>query len=290
MKFIDLSRLPPPSVIEEVDYETILQEMTESLLMLDPALTLVESDPSYKILQVAAYREMIKTQRDNEKIRSLMAAYAKGSELDHIGVTYYATPRLVITPEDKEAKPPVPAVMESDQDYLRRFLLAPDGWSTAGPRDSYIYHALGASPEVADVTAITTAPTEVLITVLAKGGNGSASQELIDSVYEAVNDEKIRPQTDLVTVESAEIIEFTINAALEINQGPDPEVVRQAAEASLVAFLSSQRRMGTPLIRDALLASLYVQGVQRVVIDLLEDITPTQQQAAICIDYQVSIA
>ena len=57
---IDLAKLPSPNIIESLDYETIFQGMLEGLLQRDESFSaLLESDPAYKILEVAAYRELL---------------------------------------------------------------------------------------------------------------------------------------------------------------------------------------------------------------------------------------
>ena len=83
---IDLSQLPPPSVVEPLDFEQILGAMLADLKTRFPEFTaLVESDPAYKILEVAAFRELLIRQRVNDAGRSVMLAYANGSDLDHLG-------------------------------------------------------------------------------------------------------------------------------------------------------------------------------------------------------------
>nr|WP_204374487.1 hypothetical protein [Halolamina pelagica] len=53
---IDLSQLPVPSVIEELDYEVIVAEQLDDLVARYPSYDVpAESDPAYKILEVAAY-------------------------------------------------------------------------------------------------------------------------------------------------------------------------------------------------------------------------------------------
>ncbi|MCC5811216.1 MAG: baseplate J/gp47 family protein [Ectothiorhodospiraceae bacterium] len=290
MSVIDLSKLPAPVVIEELSFEDILAEMLDDLHGRDSGLEISETDPAYRVLEVAAYREMVRRQEQNERIRMLLAAYAEGPELDHIGVTYYATERLEIDPGDPDADPPEPPTMESDEDYLRRFLLAPDGWSTAGPRDGYVYHALSADADVKDATAITEAPTEVTITVLSREGDGVASQELQDIVEAAASAEEVRPQTDLVHVQSAEILPYEIVATLEVDPGPDPEVVRAHAEERIQEFVEEHHRLGMGVVRDAALATLYVEGVRRVNLELAEDIECDDTQAAFCTGIEVTLA
>ncbi|MCP3967439.1 MAG: hypothetical protein GY750_14680 [Lentisphaerae bacterium] len=64
---IDLSLLPAPDVIETLDYELILAGMIADLQAKAPEFSaLVESDPAFKILEAAAYREVILRQRVND--------------------------------------------------------------------------------------------------------------------------------------------------------------------------------------------------------------------------------
>src|SRR5688572_21280727 len=73
---VDLSRLPAPAVVEQLDFEVIFSAMLADLRARDPQFTAItESDPAYKLLQVCAYREMIVRQRCNEACRAIMLAY-----------------------------------------------------------------------------------------------------------------------------------------------------------------------------------------------------------------------
>ena len=59
---IDLSKLPPPAIIETLDFETVLAGMRAKLLQLHPAAADVidlESEPLQKLLQVGAYQDSI---------------------------------------------------------------------------------------------------------------------------------------------------------------------------------------------------------------------------------------
>src|SRR5690242_20429434 len=113
---IDLSKLPPPEFVETLNYEAILAAMLQDFKARYPDYTnVLESDPAYKILEVAAYRELLLRHRINEAGRALLVAFALGSDLDHIGVTYYAgEQRLVIKEADTSTQPPTPKIMEDD--------------------------------------------------------------------------------------------------------------------------------------------------------------------------------
>ena len=97
---VDLSQLAPPNVVEALDFESIFASMLADLRARDSAFTaLVESDPAYKILEVAAYRELLIRQRVNDAAKAVMVAYAAGADLDQIAANYDVA-RLLITPAD----------------------------------------------------------------------------------------------------------------------------------------------------------------------------------------------
>lgn len=114
---IDLSKLPAPEFVEALSFEGILAAMLSDLTARCPSYTnLLESDPAYKILEVAAYRELLLRHRINEEGRALLVAFATGNDLDHLGITYYASEqRLVISHADTTAQPPTPTIMEDDE-------------------------------------------------------------------------------------------------------------------------------------------------------------------------------
>ncbi len=261
---INLSALPAPVVVEQIDFETILAEMVADLQARDPAFTaLVESDPAYKVLEVAAYRETLVRQRANESCLAVMLAYAAGSDLDQIGANF-SVQRLVLDEGDPDAIPPVPPTYESDEDYRARIQLSFEGFTTAGSKGSYIFHGLGADADVKDIDAVSPTPGNVTVYVLSRTGDGTASPELIAAVAATLNGDQIRPMTDNVTVQSAAIVTYTVDAELVILPGPDPEVVRQAAVDAITAYTEAQRKIGYDVTLSGVYAALHQPGVQRV--------------------------
>jgi phage-related baseplate assembly protein len=192
---IDLSTLSAPSVVEPLDYLTILNAMVTDLQARDSAFSaLVESDPAWKILEVCAYREFLLRQRVNDASRAVMLAYATGTDLENLGAIF-GTTRKTITPADLTALPPTAAVMESDSDFRYRITLALEGLSTAGPEGSYLYHALQ-SPNVIDASIVgppTVAAGNVLVTLLGPIGSGSVTSSVISEVAGILNAEDVRP-------------------------------------------------------------------------------------------------
>lgn len=287
---IDLSRLPPPEVVEPLDFETVLAERKARLLELTPAAdrpalaaTLaLESEPLTKLLQENAYREFALRQRINEAARAVMLAWSRGADLDQLAANFHVQ-RFLLDAGDPNAVPPVPPTYESDDELRARVQLAFEGLSVAGPRMAYVFHALSADARVSDVSAVSPAPAEALITVLAREGDGTAPQDLLDQVAAALNDENVRPVADRVTVQSASIVPYTIDATLHLYPGPEAEPIVAEAEARLAAYISAQRRIGRDIRRSAVYAVLHVEGVQRVeLVEPAEDVVIDTSEAAWC--------
>lgn len=297
MPTIDLSQLPAPEVIEAVDYETILAERKATLVSLYPeeeqeaiSRTLaLESDPIVKVLEESAYREAILLQRINEAAVAGMVAYAIGSDLDQLAANNNVE-RLIITPADEAQIPPVAAEMESDSDLRQRIPAAFEGMSVAGPSGAYEFHALSADGRVADASATSPAPAEVTVTILSREGDGTAPDDLLQVVSLALNDDEVRPVGDRLTVISAQIVNYSVNAVLFVYPGPATEPILAAAKAQLTAYINEQRRLGRDIRRSAIYAALHVQGVQRVELQQpTGDVVLNKTQAAFCTETRVVI-
>lgn len=261
---INLSALPAPVVVEQISFETILAEMVADLQARDPVFSaLLESDPAFKVLEVAAYRETLVRQRANESSLAVMLAYATDTDLDQIGANF-SVQRLLIDAGDPDAIPPVPPTYESDIDYRARIQLSFEGFTTAGSKGSYIFHGLGADPDVKDIDAVSPTPGVVVVYVLSRSGDGTASPELIAAVDTTLNGEQIRPMTDQVTVQSAAIVNYTVDAELVILPGPDPSVVLEESIAAITAYAEAQRKIGYDVTLSGVYAALHQPGTQRV--------------------------
>lgn len=291
MSIVDLSELPAPDVLEPLDFEEVY---TESLgvfrdFMGDNWSAPLESDPVVKLLEAGAYARIGDRARVNDAAKALMLAYAIRGDLDQLGANVN-TPRLVIQAEDLRAVPPVEKITESDDAYRERIQMAYEGLTTAGPRNSYKLHARNASALVADASAESPAPACVTVTVLGLSGDGTVSPELLAVVAAAVNDENVRPLGDRVTVQSAEVLPYRVDAVLHM-KGPGPEsaVALAEAERRLAAWINPRRRLGVEVARSAVDAQVHVPGVSRVELTGWQDLAPTEAQAAFCTGYSVTL-
>lgn len=297
MPTIDLSLLPPPDVVESLDFEVLFAEYKAALIEATPkeqraaiARTLeLESEPLTKLLQVNCYRELLLRQRVNEAARASMVAFATGADLDQLAANN-GVKRLVLFAGDENAIPPIPPEYESDSDLRVRIPGAFEALSVAGPVGSYEYHARSADGRVADASVISPKPAYVTVTVLSREGNGTAPVDLIEKVDTALNDEDVRPVADRVTVQSAKIVNYEIEAVIYCYPAPEYEPITEAAEAQLKRYTTQQHRLGRDIVLSAIYAALHVQGVQRVEIKKpISDIKLDKTQASYCTNINVTL-
>ncbi|WP_148716686.1 baseplate assembly protein [Chitinolyticbacter meiyuanensis] len=269
----DFSRLPPPDLIVRSDFEAILARRKADLLKLVPAdqranvertLTL-ESEPMAILLQEAAYAELLFEQRVNEAALGSMLATAQGADLDNRAADYGVS-RLLITPADPAAVPPIAAVWESDDRLRLRAQMALEGLSVAGPRAAYVFHALSVSANVADVAVHSPASDGVVhVHVLDARGGGVPDAQLLADVQAALSAETVRPLCDKVTTLASVPINVDISAIIEFE--PDGEALSgslSGARARLDALLQQRRALGQVLPVSAIDAALHTDGVRRV--------------------------
>ncbi|WP_031236730.1 baseplate assembly protein [Asticcacaulis sp. AC460] len=272
---IDLSQLPAPNVIAALDYETILAEMVA--LMQTGVVGVFdgipdfdgtnEADPAVKVLQVAAWCRLLDRAKANDDAKAVMVAYATGADLDNLGALFQVT-RLE---------------GELDDRFRRRIVLAPDGYSVAGPESAYIYHALSASLDVLDATATSPEPGEVIVTILSAIGNGAASGGLIATVQDALSSQTVRPLTDQVTVQSATIVNYAVAATVYTYDGPDSSVVLANAATRAEAYRQSLRKLGRDVTRAGYTAAMMADGAQNAVLaSPVADIVMDDTQAGHC--------
>ncbi|MDD0986604.1 baseplate J/gp47 family protein [Pseudomonas shahriarae] len=294
---IDLNLLPAPQIVEQIDYEQILAERKAYAISLWPveeqakiaARLELESEPLTKLLQENAYRETIWRQRVNEASTANMLAFAKGSDLENLASNFNVK-RLVIQEGNASASPPIPRVVEGEDSLRERTQMAWEGLSTAGPRNSYIFHARAADGRVADATVESPSPAVVVVTVQGMLADGSAEPGLLAVVNAYLSDDDRRPVADRLTVQAAQILRYQVTAKLYMkNSGPETEPALAAAEQRLKDYVHQRRRLGMEVSESAIHAALHVEGVRKVVLEGWTDIIATPYQAPFCTDIKLSV-
>lgn len=290
---IDLSKLAPPEVIETVAYEELFDAMKAEAIRLLPSLEValsLDSEPVTQLLRVCAYFRMLDRLEFNDGARANMLAFATGSDLDHLAALW-GVQRLVIQEADATVEPPIAQIFESDTDLRSRVQLSLEGRTTAGPRGSYLYWARSASGDVLDASVDSPAPGEVVVTILSREGDGSPSDALMNAVEAVLSDDDVRPLTDRVTVEPAQIVPYQVEATLTLYDGPDASAVEQAADAALALYIEAQHQLGHDVTRAGLTAALFQEGVQNVLLTQpATDVVIAPNQAPHCTSDAVAIS
>jgi phage-related baseplate assembly protein len=284
---INLSQLPMPAAVEVIDFEAILAALKADLLLRAPELTEVlnlESEPVVKLLEAFAFREMILRARINDSVRAVHLPTATGSDLDALAALFGVL-RLEVTAANPLASPPTAAVLESDTSLRLRTQLSLEGFSVAGPRGAYVFHARSADGRVRDVSVDTPAPGSVRVTVLSSElPQGVPTAPVLAAVTERLNADDVRPLSDSVIVQPAAIVTYEVIATITLQDGPDPTLVLEAARAAVAAYVRQCHSLGTAVRLAGLNAAMWQPGVTQVVItEPASDIVPTLQQAPFCI-------
>ena len=195
----------------------------------------------------------------------------------------FTVQRQLIQAADSNTNPPLEEIWEDDTALRMRAQLAFEGLSVAGPRSAYVFHALSAHPNVADVSVVSPQPAHVTVTILSRMGQGVADEDTLNAVRNRLNDENIRPIGDRVTVQSAVIYPYQIHAKLHLFRGPEYEPIKQAALTNLQKYTIERQRLGRDISLSGIYAALHIEGVQRVeLVTPSEDIILPNNKASHC--------
>lgn len=270
---VDLSELPAPNIVEDLSFEAILDEMKEACVLAMPSLGPVlalESEAATKVLEVCAAYAMMVRARVNDAAKAVLLAYAVGADLDHIGAMFGVERAVVQEADEAEG---LEEILEDDASFRGRIQISLEGFSVAGPRGAYEFHARSASAEVKDVAiigpgnpALPVNSGHVHVYVLSEIGDGTASPELVGVVDEALSADDIRPLTDTVVTASAAILPFSVSAEIEVFDGPDVSVVLAEAEEMLTEYLDTVHAIGATVAVSGIHGALHRPGVRRVVV------------------------
>lgn len=288
---LDLSRFPAPLAIRGIDYETVLAERKARLvaLMAQHGIAYdvegLETDPAIIVEETDAWRELLVLAAINDAVRSVLVAFATGSDLDHLAA-FYGMTRRVITPATDD----MPAVMESDAEMRRRALLAPEAFATAGTHGGYVFHALSADPGVLNADVWSPAPGHVRVAIQGRNGAGVADEATVEAVRAHLLADDIRPLTDVIAVSSVETHDYTIALTIFIQPGPDPAAVKDGAIASLTAMVAARRIPGRDVPVSAIIAAATIGPVDRVVVtEPAGDVVMDHGELAVCTGITVEV-
>uniref|UniRef100_A0AAU7YKL3 Baseplate J/gp47 family protein n=1 Tax=Wolbachia endosymbiont of Oeneis ivallda TaxID=3171168 RepID=A0AAU7YKL3_9RICK len=252
------------NIIEKLSYEEIFSRMKEELVCRDETFSaLVESDPAIKILEVAAWRELLLRQRMNEAVKSNLLKFARGEDLDNLA-EFYGVER------EKE---------EEDERFRKRVKAKIAGWSTGGSKEYYKYHALSADKRVKDALVESKVPGSVEISILSTELS-TVPEELLEIVKKQVTRDDIRVLTDTITVIGCNITEIDIHSRISVNSQALPEII-EIAKKQFIEKFELAKRLGWSVTRSWIIANLFVDGVENVeLIEPKEDVVVLGNECA----------
>jgi phage-related baseplate assembly protein len=135
------------------------------------------------------------------------------------------------------------ALVESDEHLRARIWFTPESFSTAGPKEAYMYWAGSANPDIIDVSVWSDAAHagQVYVYPLMKGGQ-LPTQAVLDQVYAKCNADDIRPLTDQLFVQSPIISDFTATVEFWIDKanGQFEDKLRDAVMQAYTDWVSWQ--------------------------------------------------
>lgn len=306
---LNLDSLAAPEIIEDISFQDIFNELRADFSTRFPDFSaLVESDPAIKLLEVAAYREVILRSRVNDAFKATLLAFAAAGDLDNLAA-FYGLTRIA---------------QETDEELRDRTVNRIQGSSTAGGAAWYRYQALTANTGVRDARVTSPAAGEVQIALLSKeveniealgtstntlsaemnalatfygitilesdkdaqlapqiravidaaGPGGTATPQMLSAVDAVMQDSEVRVITDTVTTTSANVV--SVDVEVDVYLYPDSSAsILDNIEAAIRAGVATEGGLGWDLTLSWLIKNIHVDGVQRV-----ELITPTISQVA----------
>ncbi|MBI3727088.1 MAG: baseplate J/gp47 family protein [Burkholderiales bacterium] len=245
---VDLTKLPPPAIIEELDFEALVTVHKQDLLQRQPGAANVlglPSEPLVKQIEAFAYREMLLRNRINQAARANLLAFATGTDLDHKGAFY-----------DLARMPG-----EADDRYRLRIQLRIAALAGNGTPEQYRLIAMTASPNVR--AASVSSPSAGVVSVVLWLIDVSQAQITSAAVMAALNAPNVRPLGIPVLVAVAQPLALNVTATLWRDASAPADIVTKIT-ASFVASLSTYASLGRSVPLSWVTTQLQQPGISRV--------------------------
>ncbi|MBQ7214925.1 MAG: baseplate J/gp47 family protein [Synergistaceae bacterium] len=160
------------------------------------------------------------------------------------------------------------ADIESDENFRERIQIAPESFSTAGPKEAYKYFARSANPDIIDVAVIgppQTDPGHVEIYPLMTGGT-LPSSEVLSEVLKVCSADDVRPDTDYVEAKAPAAVNYSVDIAYWIDEkdSVNSEYIRGEVESAVNDWTVWQRqRLGRDINPSELIRRAVNAGAKR---------------------------
>lgn len=255
---VDLSLLPPPSVVKSFSSAEIYEKMKDDFIaeMKKEYKDYVfsDSDPAAKVLFAASYRAELIYQRVNDSVSECFLATAQGSNLTQIAKLYSVDRDML---EDGS--------LESDESLREKVLLSFDRFSTGGSESSYVFHAkkVGTPLGMVHCNAYSKQLGTVGISVLFKDHDKDNSSNL-KKIENYLTSEKIRPLNEILYVSLADIVPVELEADIYVPEDAYKDVVFKEVLRSLENFSRYSYKAGQNIAVSAIYSALSVANVLEV--------------------------
>lgn len=251
-----LASLPKPSLIQELDYETINAERLGVLVDKFDAVGVaydvanLETDGAVINVEEAADRETLLRGDMNDVARGRYRLFAVGADLDHLAEFYYGVRRMT---------------GESDERLNERITLAQQGVSVAGPEAYFQRLAMAADIRVANVRVWRHATLPILnISVLSTDAGGVADDDLLATVRAAVTGDAVRPTSAANIVVASAVRSLTdVVARMTLLPGTSETILDDLRDGMPAAW-AKVGTQGRDLTDSWIAGYLMVSGVYKV--------------------------
>ncbi|MBI3584186.1 MAG: baseplate J/gp47 family protein [Nitrospinae bacterium] len=183
--------------------------------------------------------------------------------------------------------------IESNDHLRMRIQIAPEMFSNAGSSGAYEYWAKTAHQDIVDVSVWSPQPGTVKVALLLKNGQ-LPDTNMLNLVSEKLSDEKVRPLTDSVIIESPVTVNYTIDVQLYIYKSSSmlSDVILSKANESLESYTKSvKEKLGTDVVPEQIVGILQkIAGVYKAVVNQPAYILIAHNEVAICSGINVTVA
>lgn len=172
---------------------------------------------------------------------------------------------------------------ETDDHYRERIRIAPESFSVAGPAGAYEYWAKTASSDIIDVAVLS--PSAGIVSVIPLMKNGEIpSNEVLSAVEEILNEDSIRPLTDLVMVNRPTQVGYSVELMYYINKSniADIAVIQNSVARAIDEYVIWQKsKLGRNINPSELTRKIMQAGAYRV--DIISPVQTAIDRTAVAI-------
>lgn len=229
------------NIAESKNYDEILAEIKSKM---PEEITLLESDPATKILEIVAFREMLLRERINNAAKANLLSFSTGSDLDYLAEFYGV--------ERQEN--------ELDDAFRLRIKARIAAFSTAGTKEHYRFHALSSSTDVKDALASSPNSGLVRISILSTSEDGQASEELINIVKNHIMRDDIKMLTDAVEVVGCTVIPLNIKIEIKATNS----FVLNSIRSNFINKFNTTKSLGWSPSISWIIANIFTDDVTHI--------------------------